>query len=76
MGEQGVTHTDVMEVLRSLARSQMRFITVADLCGALKVPEAECEQLLQRFVDDGLLRATHSTNGQPYYWLTAQLAND
>ena len=76
MGEEGVTHTDAMEVLRTLARSQMRFITVSDLCGALKIPEEECTNLLQRFVDDGLLRATRSDNGQPYYWLTAQLASD
>jgi hypothetical protein len=65
-----------MEVLRTLARSEMRFITVADLCGALNLPEEECLNLLQRYVDDGLLRSTRSNNGQPYYWLTSQLSQD
>jgi DNA-binding IclR family transcriptional regulator len=68
--------TDILEVLRTLARSQMRFITVSDLCGALTLPEEECLQHLQDFVDQGLLRATHSQNGQPYFWLTPQLTQE
>ena len=69
-------HTEVMEVLRTLARSEMRFITVADLCGALKLREEECMELLQGYVNDGFLRTTKSDCGQPYYWLTSQLAKD
>jgi DNA-binding IclR family transcriptional regulator len=68
--------TDILEVLRTLARSQMRFITVSDLCGALTLPEEECHELLKGYVEQGLLRATHSQNGQPYFWLTPQLSQE
>jgi len=71
-----VTNTDVIEVLRQLARSQMRFITVADLCGALGMPDDECRQLLEGFVEQGLLRATQSRKGEPYFWLTPLLGHD
>ena len=71
-----LSSSEVLEVLRSLARSQMRFITVSDLCGAMDLPEEECLDKLQAFVEQGLLRATHSNSGQPYFWLTPQLAQE
>ena len=71
-----MTSTKILEILRTLARSQMRFVTVSDLCGVLELPEEECISLLQEFVGQGLLRATHSASGQPYFWLTPQLAQE
>jgi hypothetical protein len=67
---------DILDALRALSRSQMRFITVTDMCGALQLPEEECLGLLQEYVDRGLLRTTRSQRGEPYYWLTAQLSQE
>jgi hypothetical protein len=71
-----LTTGEIIEVLRSLARSQMRFITVSDLCGALTLTEDECLDVLQQFVEQGLLRATQSHKGENYFWLTTQLSQE
>ena len=67
---------EITEALRTLARTKMRFITAADLCGILKLSEEECLDLLEEFVQQGLLRTTQSHKGEPYFWLTPQLAQE
>jgi DNA-binding IclR family transcriptional regulator len=66
----------VLELLRTLARSNTKFITMADLCEALTLHPEECLEILDEYVRTGLLRSTQANSGEPYYWLTPQLAQD
>ncbi|MDQ3023349.1 MAG: hypothetical protein M3R04_03020 [bacterium] len=61
---------ELPEAVRVLAR-KTRLLSIADLCTAFEYDEANCEELLDKLVEAGVLRKTKSSlsHSKPYYWV-------
>lgn len=68
----GLLSTQLPAELRELADStNSRLLSLDELCVAMKYSTEDCEQQLEPFVKQGILRRIITTSGEIYYWLVA-----